>query len=298
VENNRKWYKISEIEQLSGVSRRTIHFYLQNQLLHLPFKTGKTMSYYDDEHLVRLEMIKQLKAEGLPLFLVKEKIENQLKDPAHLNKLKTKILPPAEQINEGHKKQSMYAKGRKTKEKIIKRGCEFFCSKGYKDTHVSDITRALNVGKGTFYFYFKDKKELLLECMPLIFEALFSKGWRRIRKEQTPIKRLELRAQTVFPVLSQFCAIIHLCKESMEDDDPNVKRMGKNTFLSIRKPLETDIEKGIAAGVFRSIDPKVAGTMMIGIIENMYYLKNVDPDLDHSNIWDSVAGMLIFGIKK
>jgi DNA-binding transcriptional MerR regulator len=289
---------MSEVEKLSGVSRRTIHFYLQNQLLHPPFKTGKTMSYYDDEHLLRLEMIKQFKAEGLPLFLVKERIEDQLKDPDRINALKSTMKSADAAMACGRKKQSMYARGRKTKEKIIRRGCEFFCSKGYKDTHVSDITRALNVGKGTFYFYFKDKKELLLECMPLIFEALFSKGWRQIRKEKEPVRRLELRAQAVFPVLSQFCAIIQLCKEAMEEDDPNVKRMGKETFLSIRKPLEADIEKGIAAGIFRSIEPRIAGTMMISIIENMYYLKNVDPDLDHSGMWDNIAGMLIFGIKK
>ncbi|MBC2715482.1 MAG: TetR family transcriptional regulator [Desulfobacteraceae bacterium] len=298
MEKNRKWYKISELERLSGVSRRTIHFYLQNKLLHAPFKTGKTMSYYDDEHLMQLGIIKQLKAEGLPLFLIKEKIENRMKDPARFNERKTTPTQTAKVIKDGRKKQTMHPKGRKTKEKIIERGCDFFCQKGYKDTHVSDITRALNVGKGTFYFYFKDKKELLLECMPLIFEALFSKGWSRIRKEQAPIKRLELRAQAVFPVLPQFCAIIQLCKEAMEDDDPNVKRLGRDILLSIRKPLEADIEKGVAAGIFRAIDPKIAGTMMIGIIESMYYLKNVDPDLDHSSMWDSIVGMLIFGIKK
>ncbi len=99
-------------------------------------------------------------------------------------------------------------------------------------------------------------------------------------------------------MLPQFCAIIQLCKEAIEDDDPKLKRMGRETFLSIRKPLEADIEKGIASGIFRSVDPKIAGSMMISIMENMYYLKNVDPDLDYSSMWESIAGMLIYGIKK
>ncbi len=254
------------------------------------------MSYYDDNHLIRLELIKHLKGEGLPLFLIKKEIEKQMKDPALVNGQRDALS--SETFKDGHKKQSMYAKGRKTREKIIERGCDFFCKKGYRDTNVSDITRALNVGKGTFYFYFKDKKELLLECVPLIFKALFSKGWNRIRKEQAPIKRLELRAQAVFPVLPQFCAIIHLCKEALEDDDANVKQMGRDTLLSIRKPLEADIEKGITAGIFRDVEPRIAAAMMISIIENMYYLKNVDTDLDHSKMWGSIVDMLIYGIKK
>jgi DNA-binding transcriptional MerR regulator len=296
MEKNRKWYKISDIERLSGVSRRTIHFYLQSNLLHAPFKTGKTMSYYDDNHLMRLEMIQQLKAQGLPLLLIKEEIEKRIKDPAYANEQQMPLA--SVEVKDGKKKYSMYAKGKKTREKIIDRGCDFFCKNGYKDTNVSDITHSLNVGKGTFYFYFKGKKELLLECMPMIFEALFSKGWSRIRKVQTPIKRLELRAHAVFPVLPQFCSIIHLCKEALGDDDPKVKQMGLDTLLSIRKPLEVDIKKGIADGIFRAIEPRIAATMMIGIIENMYYLKNIDPDLDHSTMWDSIVGMLIYGIKK
>ena len=106
MEKNRKWYKISEIERLSGVSRRTIHFYLQNELLHTPFKTGKTMSYYDDNHLIRLALIKQLKTEGLPLFLIKEEIEKQMKDPSCVNEQRTALSSEADRkstrLNSSH----------------------------------------------------------------------------------------------------------------------------------------------------------------------------------------------------
>jgi len=294
MENNKKWYKISDIERFSGVSRRTIHFYLQSGLLHPPYKTGKTMSYYDDEHLKRLKYIKQAKADKVPLFLIKEKI----KDGISGMKIDTPVLLTSSGDSKSANKMPTQAKARKTREKIIRCGYKFFCEKGFRETKVSDITKTLNVGKGTFYFYFKDKKELLLECVPLIFETLFTKGWNRIRKEKDPLKRLELRAQAVFPVISEFCAIIQLCKEAMEEDDRKLNRMGQDTFLSIREPLETDIKNGIEKGHFRKVDPKIAASMMIGIIENMYYLNKVDPSIEHESMWSSIIDILISGVKK
>src|SRR5208283_4572998 len=47
---------------------------------------------------------------------------------------------------------------------IVKKAIELFNRVGYERVKVSDITDALQMGKGTFYLYFKNKKELLLEC--------------------------------------------------------------------------------------------------------------------------------------
>lgn len=281
------WYRISDLENLSGIPRRTIHFYFQQGLMPPPLKTGKTMAYYDDGHLERLKMIQSARKKGLPIVAIK----------SQLSSLEAKA-GAAKVAEKREKKSREPAKRVKTRDSILEWGCYLFRQKGYRDTTVTDITKALNIGKGTFYFYFSDKKELLLECVPRISEALFSHGWERIRREKNPLKRLQLRAQTVFPVLPEFCAIIQLCKEALADPDPKLKRLGQQTFLSIRRPLEADIDKGIKKGLFRDIDSKIAGSMMIGIIENMYYLKAVDHSMAHAAIWDNILDILISGVKK
>lgn len=42
-------------------------------------------------------------------------------------------------------------------------GKELFSSKGFKDTNVSDITKVVGIGVGTFYNYFSSKEKLFLE---------------------------------------------------------------------------------------------------------------------------------------
>jgi DNA-binding transcriptional MerR regulator len=69
--------KISELAKLADVSIPTIKHYLKEGLLPRPFKTGRTMSYYDPECVKRLRLIRRLQSEKfLPLGVIKGIIES------------------------------------------------------------------------------------------------------------------------------------------------------------------------------------------------------------------------------
>lgn len=51
-------------------------------------------------------------------------------------------------------------KGEETKERIIRQAAGLFWEKGYVATGVQDILTAAGVTKGSFYFYFKRKKDV------------------------------------------------------------------------------------------------------------------------------------------
>ena len=46
---------------------------------------------------------------------------------------------------------------------IFNCGRELFTTKGFKDTNVSDITKAAGIGVGTFYNYYSSKEKLFME---------------------------------------------------------------------------------------------------------------------------------------
>ena len=289
---DQKWIRIAELERQSGVSRRTIHFYLQSGLLHAPHKTGKTMSYYDEEHLHELRFIKKAREQGLPITAIREKI-NSLEKNAH-----SQIDAYKASSDETIVKQRLPQKdrARKTRERILDIGSHLFRNKGYKQTKVSDITTALNVGKGTFYFYFSDKKALFLECVPRIFNELFATGWERIKKIDDAKNRLEIRAQMVLPVLKEFCAILQLSKEAMETGDPKIQALGEMTYHSIRRPIESDIENGVRQGIFRKTDPKIAATVFIGIMESLNTLHVFDHQAISPAVWETVSQLILSGL--
>ena len=65
-----KSYTIQQLESASGVSRRTIRFYITRELLATP-EGSKRGSFYTDEHLRILLKIRELVSEGYPLAQIK-----------------------------------------------------------------------------------------------------------------------------------------------------------------------------------------------------------------------------------
>lgn len=66
-------YKVSELAEKAGVTKRTIHYYISKGLL-LPPEGSGINSVYNDEHLNRLLLIKKLQAEYMPLNKIREYI--------------------------------------------------------------------------------------------------------------------------------------------------------------------------------------------------------------------------------
>jgi DNA-binding transcriptional MerR regulator len=71
----RTTYKIDELAQLSSVPSRTIRFYNTQGLLPAPLMRGR-IAYYNQEHLLVLNVIKELKEQqNLPLDVIKQLLE-------------------------------------------------------------------------------------------------------------------------------------------------------------------------------------------------------------------------------
>ena len=51
------------------------------------------------------------------------------------------------------------------KNNVIKKSAKLFYYKGYKNTGLIDILNECKIPKGSFYYYFKNKEELLLSVI-------------------------------------------------------------------------------------------------------------------------------------
>lgn len=66
-------YRIGELAEKAGVTRRTIHYYMGRGLLPSPDGAGLGTTY-SDEHLYRIMFIKKLQDAYLPLDEIKRRI--------------------------------------------------------------------------------------------------------------------------------------------------------------------------------------------------------------------------------
>lgn len=86
-------YKVSELAEKAGVTKRTIHYYISKGLLLPPEGTGIN-SLYNDEHLERILLIKKLQAEYMPLNKIREYILENPKEKVRKSakEVKAKII--------------------------------------------------------------------------------------------------------------------------------------------------------------------------------------------------------------
>ncbi len=74
---------------------------------------------------------------------------------------------------------------------LLEKGMEILWSKGYNGTSVSDIVKAAEVPKGSFYFYFESKEDFVVRAIEKYFEMMFTPAKEVLQnKEVSPLQRL------------------------------------------------------------------------------------------------------------
>ena len=71
----------------------------------------------------------------------------------------------------------------KKREAIIIASRDLFAINGYENTKVEDITRSINISKGSFYTYFKTKEDVLFEVIEKLYSE-YEKVLENINKSQ------------------------------------------------------------------------------------------------------------------
>lgn len=270
INKNSRLLRISDLERITGIKRSTIHYYLRKGILSPPHRTGKTMAYYNNRHVEELGQIRELQENGLPLAMIKEIKERPegLKRPWDNGQFRSTG------------KLSSDKKG-----KIIQQAVQVFASKGYHKTRISDITKPLGLGHGTFYLYFPSKKAMFIECVDQVFQTMFSGVWERIKHEKDPLKRLRMRGELVLKHHPEFLDILHVLHGTIEDD-PRLEAKRKEIYASIAKTVQRDIDKAIECGLLPPINSEVTSYILVGWLETVNLLLNDKKGYTVDNILD------------
>jgi AcrR family transcriptional regulator len=164
------------------------------------------------------------------------------------------------------------------KEHIINKAIEFFSNNGFTGTRIDDITDALGIAKGTFYLYFKSKRDLLLDCIGKLTTIVVPKEvWDDIRKETDFASRHEKRLVAFLKAFPTFCGILNLLKSCIQSNDPVLVKKASDTYKMLVNPVRKDLRWAVEHGIIGKIDEEVASFLMFGMGESVGYLLKIDP---------------------
>jgi len=262
--------KISELCISSGLSKPTIVNYLKIGLLPPPLKVSSKMHLFDETHLNILLRIRRFREEeGLSLLEIKDALASG----------RSPFKTGSKQASQLAKKGVTQADESATSKRdlIIDKAIRLFSTQGYENVKISDITDAIQIGKGTFYLYFKDKKELLHECVEEIRTLLsLSESREEILKEPDIVIRMRNRwinFQTLHP---HFGGILQLVLSTAHSEDPVIRKKSIESYNAVIMPVMDDIRRAQQEGIALGMEPEFVAYAIIGIMENMTFRLNQD----------------------
>ncbi len=279
--NRQALMRIKDLVEQSGVSRTTIHFYLRHGLLHPPHKTGRTMAYYDESHLERLEQIQRIKRDRrLPVSFLKEKIEELEHSPLEDA---TRDFPHLTEVAATTK-----AKDRK-KEKIVDAAIKVFSQMGYHRTKVQDITDSIRISTGTFYIYFRNKRDLFVQVVDEVIRRILDDSAVATMHEENTLKRMIARGLAFHENYSKYNEILNQLRAEMVGGDKWPRERIKMAYHDLTRPVMRDIQTGIDTGLFRQMDPDLLAYVLTGII-GMMSLKTM---IDDKHTFEEIMAFIL-----
>ncbi len=155
-----------------------------------------------------------------------------------------------------------------TKTDLFNCGKELFSRKGFKDTNVSDITKSVGIGTGTFYNYYSSKEELFMAIFMEENQKLKKKILKSIELEKDPLSLvkelmlLNLKGMKSNPILKEWYNKDVFDKiEQHFREDKGMERLDfmYNDFSEIIKKwqadgkMRNDIDSGMIMAIFTAI---------------------------------------------
>jgi AcrR family transcriptional regulator len=103
---------------------------------------------------------------------------------------------------------------------LLLQSYKLFTTKGISDTSISDIVNSAGVAKGTFYFYFKDKQDIIDHLIAHKSEHLLKTASERLRRHEN--------ANPHLPVEEKIIIIADSIISDLEKDPKLVKFLNRN----------------------------------------------------------------------
>jgi AcrR family transcriptional regulator len=273
--------KVSELSRESEIAPSAIHYYVQRGILHRPKKVGLNLHLYDESHLARLRQIRQLKEKkGLSLAEIKQLLEGSKpgEGAGTAPDGKGESRKPDETSLRVREKE-VHREEQENREKILDMAIKLFSERGYENTKVSDITEALRMGKGTFYVYFKDKRELFIDCIDRLGVAIVPReSWDEIRQEQDFIVKNKKRGMAFLRAFPGYRGILNMVRGAIGGTDPVLAQKAIEGFRVLSRPLLKDLRRAVAEGTVRiKLDEAFVAFLQLIIAEAFGYWRMIDP---------------------
>lgn len=167
-----------------------------------------------------------------------------------------------------------------TRDRILRAAIELMWQHGYRRTSPAQIMQASDVGQGSFYHHFPDKRSLGLAVVDHIVSQTSQSLDEVFISDQPPIERvrawIRMVAQRYRPPCDRGCPLGKLGME-MANEDPAFREGIAAGFAAIRGRIAGALRDAEAAGQLDpSMDPEPLADMLLASVEGAILIAQCD----------------------
>ena len=147
------------------------------------------------------------------------------------------------------------------KNEILDAAEELFGVKGYGAATVNDILEAVNIAKGTFYYYFKSKEDVLDALIERRVHDGVEKAKEIIASPLSPVEKflgIVMAQKPQNKIQKEFNSALH-----EKDNSKMHQKALARSVLCLGPCLGQVIEEGIGAGIFSTPFPKESAEILL-----------------------------------
>jgi AcrR family transcriptional regulator len=185
------------------------------------------------------------------------------------------------------------------REAILRSAAAAFRRKGYHGTSMEDISEQLLMTKGSLYYYFKDKEQILFACHDFSLDRVLEK-MREVMEEQKGANssdRLGALIQGLVDVM-----IDDLQGSALALDFTALRDELLEQIITKRDQFERGmrvvISEGVKSGEFRNVDPKLATFAILGAINWISKWYRPDGSFKAADIGRMYSDLFVKGLSK
>jgi AcrR family transcriptional regulator len=181
----------------------------------------------------------------------------------------------------------------KKKQEILRSAAAVLAEKGYQGTTMEEIAAKLLMTKGSMYYYFKNKDDLLYQCHQMIMEISLERMEEVVNSNLSPVEKLRNAIKGhILLATSEKSMFMVMDKPNQNFTDEQLKEV-----LEVRKNyshyFDRIINEGIDKRVFNPVDVRMVRMIILGALNWIQQWYNQGGPQSAEEISDAFADYLL-----
>ena len=185
------------------------------------------------------------------------------------------------------------------RDRILKESIDLFDKKGFSKTSIQDIVDSIGVTKGTFYYYFKSKQELLMDIHLIYIKDLLKEQEIILKDEYISCKdKMNKLIYLIIKDIREHGKSARVFNREVRHLDEQQLKLVNSYRKEFRFKLQKLIEEGIAKGEFRDdLRHDIVIFGILGMVNRSYNWYNPDGEVSEEELVSIYMELILNGIK-